>query len=146
MLFRSVRITMDNTTLTVATGSGMKCGAFCVSFTIASKHRISKVSANTNVYGDMTGPSYTLCSGTWNSYLDGKGTAQSLGFKLDRTTTFTAPQIFDFMCDGWYAPYYQDPVYNEECAHFYQVTYPGGIKNTLAKYEDSECWPAFLCE
>ena len=142
-----VRISMTNTTLTVSTGSGMRCGAFCVTFSISSNHRISKVSTNTNVLGgDLTGPKYTLCNGVWNNYLDGEGTTQSLGFRFDRQTTFTPPEIFDFMCDGWYAPYYQEPVYNPDCAHNYQVYAPGGIRNTVATYKESKCWPAFLCE
>ena len=130
--------------ISVETGSGLICGSFCVSF----KTNTTMLKLSINAHGINTeGPRFTICNGLENGYLDGKGTPQVLKFRLNDTVYFEKPDEFEVLCDGFHAPRKgQDPTYKPELGHSYKVTKEGGVGGTKPLYEESMCWPKFICE
>ena len=106
--------------LSVSTGSGLTCGSFCVSF----KTNTTIIKTSVNIHGINTkGPTFTLCNGLENGYLDGKGTPQVLKFRMADETYFQKPDEFEVLCDGFHAPRKpQEPQYKPELGHSYKVT------------------------
>ena len=95
--------------ISVATGSGLTCGSFCVTF----KTNTTMLKLSINAHGINTkGPTYTICNGLENGYLDGKGTPQVLKFRLEDNVYFERSKEFEVLCDGFHAPRKpQDPQY-----------------------------------
>ena len=100
-----------------------------------------------NAYGlNLEGPKMTICNGLENGYLDGKGTPQSLKYRLT-DAIFEEPEEFEVLCDGFHQPRKgQEPTYKPEFGHLYKVTKEGGLGGTIPLFEDSICWPKFICE
>ena len=130
--------------ISVATGSGLTCGSFCVTF----KTNTTMLKLSINAHGINTkGPTYTICNGLENGYLDGKGTPQVLKFRLEDNVYFERSEEFEVLCDGFHAPRKpQDPQYKPELGHSFKVTKEGGPSGTTPLYEQSMCWPKHICE
>ena len=130
--------------ISVETGSGLICGSFCVSF----KTNTTMLKLSINAHGINTkGPTFTICNGLENGYLDGKGTPQVLKFRLEDNIYYERSDEFEVLCDGFHAPRAgQDPTYKPELGHSYKVTKEGGVEGTKPLYEESMCWPKFICE
>ena len=130
--------------ISVATGSGLTCGSFCVTF----KTNTTMLKLSINAHGINTkGPTYTICNGLENGYLDGKGTPQVLKFRLEDNVYFERSEEFEVLCDGFHAPRKpQDPQYMPELGHSFKVTKEGGPSGTTPLYEQSMCWPKHICE
>jgi hypothetical protein len=130
--------------LSVSTGSGLTCGSFCVSF----KTNTTIIKTSVNVHGINTkGPTFTICNGLENGYLDGKGTPQFLRFRMEDEVYFQKPTEYEVLCDGFHAPRKpQEPQYKPELGHSYKVNAEGGPKGTTPLFEQSLCWPKFVCE
>ena len=130
--------------ISVETGSGLICGSFCVSF----KTNTTMLKLSINAHGINTvGPTFTICNGLENGYLDGKGTPQVLKFRLEDRDNFERSEVFEVLCDGFHAPRKgQEPTYKPELGHSYRVTKEGGVEGTTPLYENSLCWPKFICE
>ena len=140
-----VRIEMNNFAIKVATGFNMKCGQFCVKFTM-DDNKILSVESKTTYAVDLEGPEYTLCNGLENGYLDGKGNFQTLIFTLQDNMNYTPVKEFEFMCEGFYhRARKEEPAYVPEYGHKYKVTTPGGVSNTVALFTETKCWPSFIC-
>ncbi len=139
-----VRIKFVKNGISVATGSGLKCGSFCVSFTTNTTILLLSV----NAHGINTkGPKFTLCNGMENGYLDGKGTPQVIKYRLEDNIYYKKAEEFEFLCDGFHAPRKpQPPNYKPELGHLYKVTGEGGPGKTTPMFEQSLCWPKFICE
>ena len=141
-----VRIEMNNFVIRVATGSGMKCGQFCVTFKLKDNEIVS-VEEKTVYAVSLDGPEYTLCNGLTNGYLDGKGNYQTLKFTLKDQMNYTPTEEFTFMCDGFYHRVEkEESAYVPEYGHRYSVLAPGGISKTFPLFHQSKCWPASICE
>ena len=139
----NIKVEFTKSSISVATFSGLICGSFCVSFT--TNTTIDKVSVN--VHGiNLEGPKMTICNGLENGYLDGKGTPQSLKYRL-KDAIFEEPEEFEVLCDGFHAPRKgQEPTYKPEYGHLYKVTKEGGLGGTEPLFDNGICWPNFVCQ
>ena len=139
----NIKVVFTKSSISVATFSGLTCGSFCVSF--HTNTTIDKISVNAHGI-NLLGPKITICNGLENGYLDGKGTKQSLKFRLN-DTVFEEPEEFEVLCDGFHAPRKgQQPTYRPEFGHTYRVTKEGGIGGTEPLFENGICWPNFVCQ
>ena len=146
LLLKKLELKLNNFVIRVATGSGMKCGQFCVSFYLKD-NKIVSVEERTVYALSLEGPEYTLCNGLTNGYLDGQGSYQTLKFTLKDQMNYTPSKEFTFMCDGFYHRVeYHENAYNPEYGHKYLVVPPGGVNKTFALFEQSKCWPASICK
>ena len=112
-----IRIKIEGGTVSLATGSGMMCSGWCI------------------ISGDNK-----ACNTREKNFLDGEGTFIS--------TTMTASggqNEFQVLCDGYHANLQGQGMYIPEYGHMYKVTGEGGPENTKPLFEESECWPSFIC-
>ena len=139
----NIKVEFTKSSISVRTYSGLICGSFCVSFT--TNTTIDRLSVN--AYGLNTeGPKITLCNGLENGFLDGKGTPQSLKYRL-ADDIYEEPEEFEVLCDGFHQPRKgQEPTYRPEYGHLYRVTKEGGLGGTEPLFDNGICWPKFVCE
>ena len=126
-----IKIEVNSNGISARTGSGMMCSGWCVSFKSDSDIKFDR-SFNINQK-----PNYTVCS---KEFLDGEGTMKNIYFNSGEG--FIAPTEFEFQCDG-FNQYDQnkEAIYKPEFGHHYKVTSSGAEP----LFEESECWPSFIC-
>jgi len=136
-----IRINFKEGSFTIATGSGMRCSGWCVSFN-SSTYKITQTSDG-NLVSD-TGFDYTLCNKRENNALDGEGTAHTVTFQASGSSV---PTEFNVLCDGYHAPLnHQKITYKPEWGRSYKVVNGGGVNNTTPLFKETECWPSFICD
>jgi len=136
-----ITVEVTDSLLSISTGSGMLCSAWCVSFDLETK--VDNVYDATVLVKDP--PHYQICNRRESNFLDGKGTPQVAKLQLDRNN-FVAPTEFEVLCDGFHAKANNgQPHYIPEYGHLYKVTSPGGPENTKPLYEVTKCWPSHVC-
>ena len=122
-----ISISMNKQGMQIATGSGMVCSAWCVSFTLNVK--IEAIYGCTPYLQDH--PNYIVCNTRDNHYLDGEGTAQNANFIIN-DNNFEPPKEYEVLCDGFHAADNQgQPIYKPEFGKSYRVTGEGGPSNTV---------------
>ena len=52
---------------------------------------------------------------------------------------------FEVLCDGYHTNLQGQGMYKPEFGHLYKVTGEGGPENTKPLFEESKCWPSFIC-
>jgi len=125
-----ITVEVTDSLLSISTGSGMLCSAWCVSFDLETK--VDNVYDATVLVKDP--PHYQICNRRESNFLDGKGTPQVAKLQLDRNN-FVAPTEFEVLCDGFHAKANNgQPHYIPEYGHLYKVTSPGGPENTKPLY------------
>ena len=136
-----ITVEVTDSLLSISTGSGMLCSAWCVSFDLETK--VDNVYDATVLVKDP--PHYQICNRRESNFLDGAGTPQVAKLQLDRNN-FVAPTEFEVLCDGFHAKANNgQPHYIPEYGHLYKVTSPGGPENTKPLYEVTKCWPSHVC-
>jgi hypothetical protein len=139
----NIKVEFTKSAVKVSTYNGLICGSFCVSFT--TNTTIDKLSVNAHGV-NLEGPKITICNGLENGHLDGKGTPQSLKYRL-ADAIYEEPEEFEVLCDGFHYPRSgQEPTYIPEYGHLYKVTKEGGLGGTTPLFDDGLCWPKFICE
>ena len=134
---------MTDSQLSISTGSGMLCSAWCVHFTLD----IDIEQVHDCIPQSMEKPNYIICNRRESNFLDGEGTPQVAKLQIRDRESFKAPTEFKVLCDGFHAPVMAHPhTYKPEYGHMYKVTSPGGPENTEPLFEMTKCWPSFLCE
>ena len=122
-----ITISMSNSGMSIATGSGMVCSAWCVSFT--SNVKIEAIYGSTPYLDDF--PNYIVCNARDTHYLDGEGTEQKANFIIN-DSSFEPPKEYEVLCDGFHAADNQgEPIYKPEFGKRYKVTGEGGPSNTV---------------
>ena len=138
-----INVTMTDSLLSVSTGSGMLCSAWCVHFN--SDSIIEQ--AYDCIPVSLEKPNYIICNRRESNFLDGEGTHQVAKLQIKDRDSFVAPTEFKVLCDGFHAPQMSHPyTYKPEYGHMYKVKSPGGPENTEPLFEMTKCWPSFLCE
>ena len=138
-----ITVSMTDSLLSVSTGSGMLCSAWCVLFT--SDVDIEQV--NDCIAESLDKPNYIICNRRESNFLDGEGTPQVAKLQIKDKENFVAPTEFKVLCDGFHAPQMShEHTYKPEYGHMYKVTSPGGPENTEPLFEMTKCWPSFICE
>ena len=136
-----ITVEVTDSVLSISTGSGMLCSAWCVSFDMETK--LENVYDATVLVKDP--PHFQICKRRESNFLDGKGTPQIAKLQLDKNN-FVAPTEFEVLCDGFHAKSNTGkPHYIPEYGHLYKVTSPGGPENTKPLYEVTKCWPSYVC-
>jgi hypothetical protein len=136
-----ITVEVTDSLLSISTGSGMLCSAWCVSFDMETK--LENVYDATVLVKDP--PHYQICNRRESNFLDGEGTPQVAKLQLDKNN-FVAPTEFEVLCDGFHAKSNNgEPDYIPEYGHLYKVTSPGGPENTKPLYEVTKCWPSHVC-
>ena len=139
-----IRVEMTKNSIKVSTGSEMICGQFCIFF--YTDRKIAKFS-DKSYQINSEGPYYILCNGLENGFLDGNGTPQTFTFRLQNSTDFIPPNEFNVLCDGYYHRRSgEENVFKPEYGHLYHIIDNGGIGKTFPLFNESECWPSFICE
>ncbi|KAG4094255.1 cellulase Cel9A precursor [Neocallimastix lanati (nom. inval.)] len=134
-----IRVKVTDRTIEVSTGSGMLCSSWCIEFT--TDYKIEGVY---DCILHQSGPNYRICNRRESNFLDGEGTPQIIKYQGQGTITIDESVV---MCDGWHAPQSSHkPTYKPENGRKYKVTGSGGVGKTEPLFEQSECWPAFLCD
>ena len=136
-----IKVKLDERYLYVATGSGMMCSSWCVSFTTETK--IDGAYDCTAL--KLEYPNYTICNRRNNGFLDGEGTYQKAQILINWASELIPPKEYEVLCDGIHVGISQDIVYKPEYGHKYKVTGEGGPSNTEPLFEPSTCWPSFIC-
>ena len=136
-----ITITMDNDYLTIATGSGMMCSSWCVSFKTETK---IEGAFECTAY-QLEPPNFTICNKRDNGFLDGEGTPQQVKLQINYASELVVPAEYEVLCDGFHVGLSQDIIYKPEYGHKYKVTGTGGPSNTEPLFETSKCWPSFIC-
>ena len=137
-----ITVTMTDSEISVSTGSGMLCSAWCVLFTTDAV--IEQV--NDCIPHSLETPNYIICNRRESNFLDGEGTPQIAKIQV-KSADFVPPTEFQVLCDGFHAPQMShEHTYKPEYGHMYKVTSPGGRDNTEPLFEMTKCWPSFLCE
>ena len=136
-----IKVELTEEYLYISTGSGMMCSSWCVSFT-----------TDTLIEGayDCTAfklepPNFTICNRRDNGFLDGEGTPQKVKVQINYASELVVPKEYEVLCDGFHVGLSQDVIYKPEYGHTYKVTGEGGPENTEPLFEQSKCWPSFLC-
>ena len=138
-----ITVTMTDNLLSVSTGSGMLCSAWCVLFETDAE--ISQV--NDCIAHSLEKPNYIICNRRESNFLDGEGTPQVAKIQVKDPSNFTPPTEFKVLCDGFHAPQMaHDHTYKPEYGHMYKVKSPGGPSNTEPLFEMTKCWPDFICK
>ena len=127
--------------LSIATGSGMMCSSWCVSF---ETETLIEGAYDCTAY-EMEPPKFTICNRRDNGFLDGEGTPQQVKIQVNYASELVAPTEYEVLCDGFHVGLSQDVIYKPEFGHKYKVTGKGGPSNTKALFEESTCWPSFIC-
>jgi len=134
-----IRIKFKDGEFSIASGSGMRCSGWCVSFESSTYNYIRTSDGNL-----IEGKGNTLCNKRENNALDGQGTAHVVTFQASGSNL---PTEFTVLCDGFHAPLNHQPItYKPEWGRSYKVVNGGGVGNTIPLFEESECWPAFVCD
>jgi len=134
-----IRLSFKDGEFSIATGSGMRCSGWCVSFESSSYSYIRTSDGNL-----IEGEKNTLCNKRENNALDGEGTAHIVTFQASGSDL---PTEFTVMCDGFHAPLnHQKVSYVPEWGRKYKVVGGGGVGKTTPLFEETECWPAFICD
>ena len=128
-------INFEGQELSIASGSGLLCSSWCVSFT-------TKVPID-NYYHSFAvkfeHPNYTFCNIRDSGFLDGKGTEQIVNFVIN-DKSFEYPTEFEVLCDGYhYGDNDKDARYIPEYGHLYKVKGKGGPENTTPLFENGKC-------
>jgi hypothetical protein len=127
--------------LSISTGSGMMCSSWCVSFTTET---LIEGAYDCTAY-EIEPPNFTICNRRDNGFLDGEGTPQKVKIQVNYASELVVPKEYEVLCDGFHVGLSQDVVYKPEYGHKYKVTGAGGPSNTEPLFEQSECWPSFIC-
>ena len=136
-----ITVKMTKSEISVSTGSGMLCSAWCVHFKLDYEIK----GTNDCIAYSLDKPNYIICNRRESNFLDGEGTPQIA--KIQVGDDFVPPTEFEVLCDGWHAPQMaHEPTYKPEFGHMYKVTSPGGPENTKPLFEMTKCWPSFICE
>jgi len=136
-----ITVEVTDRTIEVSTGSNMLCSAWCIEFT--TDYKIEQVH-DCIKYQD--GPNYIICNRRESNFLDGKGTPQLIKYQGSNGQGSLTIDESVVMCDGWHAPQTaHNPTYKPENGRRYKIIGSGGIGNTIPLFEESECWPSFLC-
>ena len=90
-----ITITMTNSGMSIATGSGMVCSAWCVSFSLNVE--IEAIYGCTPYLEEH--PNYIVCNTRDTHYLDGEGTPQTANFIIN-DKSFEPPTQYEVLCDG----------------------------------------------
>ncbi|ORX75060.1 cellulase Cel9A precursor [Anaeromyces robustus] len=137
-----VRVKVTDKTIEVATGSNMMCSGWCIEFTTDYK-----IEQTHDCIMYQKGPNYIICNRRESNFLDGKGTPQIIKYQGANGQGSLSLKESVVMCDGWHAPQSaHNPTYKPENGRRYKVQGEGGIGKTQALFEESACWPSFLCE
>ena len=136
-----IKVEIDSDTLSISTGSGMMCSSWCVSFTTET---LIEAAYECTPY-KIEPPDFTICNRRDNGFLDGEGTPQSVKLQVNYASEMVAPKEYEVLCDGFHVGLSNDVIYKPEYGHKYKVTGEGGPSNTKALFEESECWPSFIC-
>jgi len=136
-----ITITMDKESLTIATGSGMICSSWCVTFKTETKIE----GAYECTPYQLESPNFMICNRRDNGLLDGKGTPQKVRLQVNYASELVVPTEYEVLCDGFHVGLSQDVIYKPEYGHKYKVTGKGGPSNTEPLFETSKCWPSFIC-
>jgi len=137
-----ITVEVDGDKINIATGSNMMCSSWCIEFT--TDFEIDLVHHSIM---HQTGPNYIICNQRETNFLDGQGTPQTIQYqgKVQGKPNIDIENVV-VMCDGWHAPQNaHKPTYRPENGRRYKVVGSGGVGNTIPLFEESECWPAFLC-
>ena len=136
-----ITVKMTKSEISISTGSGMLCSAWCVHF----KSDFEIKQTNDCIPYSLNKPNYIICNRRESNFLDGEGTPQIAKIQVD--DNFVPPTEFEVLCDGFHAPQMShEPTYKPENGHMYKVTSPGGPENTKPLFEMTKCWPSFICE
>jgi hypothetical protein len=136
-----IRLDFKDGEFSIATGSGMRCSGWCISFK-SDSYKVTQASDCTPYKID--GPETILCNKRENNSLDGEGTKQTVKFQGSGSSV---PTEFTVLCDGFHAPLnHQKVTYKPEWGRQYKVVNGGGVENTTPLFEETECWPAFICD
>ena len=136
-----ITVKLDEEYLYISTGSGMMCSAWCVSFTTETK---IEGAYDCTAY-KLEPPNFTICNRRDNGFLDGEGTPQKVKIQINYASELVQPKEYEVLCDGFHVGLSQDVIYKPEYGHSYKVTGEGGPSNTKPLFEESECWPSFIC-
>jgi len=136
-----ITVEVTEKTIEVSTGSNMLCSSWCIEFTTNYK-----IEAVHDCIMHQDGPDYIICNRRESNFLDGKGTPQVIKYQGSNGQDPLTIDESVVMCDGWHAPQSSHkPIYRPENGRRYKVVGSGGVGNTIPLFEESECWPAFLC-
>jgi len=134
-----IRLDFKDGEFSISTGSGMRCSGWCISY--KSNYKIDQVS---DCYPYKTdGDETILCNKRENNSLD-EGITRTVKFQASGSDI---PTEFTVLCDGFHAPLnHQSVTYKPEWGRQYKVTNGGGVGNTTPLFEETECWPGFICD
>jgi len=138
-----ITVTIKKDHIYVATGSKMLCNSWCLEFT--SDLEIEMVH-HSIMY--QSSPNYIICNERETNFLDGAGTEQDIQVvgKNNSGNIVIDMENVVVMCGGWHAPQRsQKPTYKPENGHRYEIINGGGVGNTIPLFDDTPCWPGFLC-
>ena len=76
------------------------------------------------------------CNARETNFLDGEGT-------FVKTSMAGGESEYEFLCDGHHFTLQGN--YISEFGHLYKVIGEGGPENTKPLFEESKCWPSFIC-
>ena len=127
--------------LYIASGSGHLCSGWCVSF--KSNMQIDGFYNASPII--MEKPNYMVCNERGAGFLDGQGTFQKATVNINYASEFVVPDEYEVLCDGFVPVSYTDFKVKPEYGHYYHVTKEGGPEGTTALFEETECWPEFIC-
>ena len=136
-----ITIEFTKSALNIATGSGLLCSGWCVSF---KSDMLIEGFFNASPLKTEK-PNYTVCNERGTGFLDGAGTFQKATVNLNYATEFVEPTEYEVLCDGFVPTTAVDHVYKPEYGHLYKVTGKGGPSGTKALFEETKCWPSFIC-
>ena len=136
-----ITVTIEDSILSIATGSGMMCSSWCVSFKTDAK---IEGAFECTPY-EFEPPNFTICNKRDNGFLDGEGTPQSAKLQVNYASVLTPPAEYEVLCDGFHVGLSNDMIYKPEFGHKYKVTGKGGPSNTEPLFEPSKCWPSHIC-
>ena len=136
-----ITVELDNEYLSISTGSGLMCSSLCVSFTTET---LIEGAYDCTAY-KIEPPNFMICNRRDNGFLDGEGTPQKVKIQINYASELVLPKEYEVLCDGFHVGLSQDVIYKPEYGHSYKVTGSGGPSNTKPMFEESECWPSFIC-
>jgi len=137
-----ITVEVTDKTIEISTGSGMMCSSWCIEFT--TDYKIEQFH---DCIEYQSGPDYIVCNRRESNFLDGKGTPQLIKYQGAQGSSALTLDESVVMCDGWHAPQTaHKPTYKPENGRRYKIQGTGGVGKTIPLFEESECWPAFLCD
>ena len=136
-----IKVEMDEDFLYISTGSGMMCSSWCVSFTTETK---IDGAYDCTAY-KLDTPNYMICNRRDSGFLDGEGTPQKAKLNINYASKLVVPDEYEVLCDGFHVGLSQDTILKPEIGHKYKVIGSGGPENTKPLFEESKCWPSFIC-